>query len=285
MPVIEPEDQSIKCLKGIHLWHAGLSSCSQRVRICLAEKGQDFESHLINLLLGENASPDYQRIHPKGVVPALVIDGMLIIESIDIITVIDQHFKPHSLCPSNSAARADMLKMMKIADAAQPNLKLLTFAFLFSAAPPPPPDVAAHFQKHHRSESLKNFHRAAQNGFSRPQIEAAVNACHEDFIALEKALADGRTYLAGDTFSLADVSWMPNVHRFALFDWPFAKYRLLSQWFERVQARESYKTALLAWEPEEMLSAARHKIAERVAARDGVATYGALNHSFEEAGQ
>ncbi|MFT6272695.1 MAG: glutathione S-transferase [Dinoroseobacter sp.] len=32
---IEPIDQSLKTLTGLHLWHAPMSSCSQRVRLGL----------------------------------------------------------------------------------------------------------------------------------------------------------------------------------------------------------------------------------------------------------
>ena len=85
MPFIEPKDQTLKALTGLHLWHAPMSSCSQRVRIVLAETGQGFESHLVNLEKDEHASPEYQAIHPKGLVPALVDDGRLMIESVDII--------------------------------------------------------------------------------------------------------------------------------------------------------------------------------------------------------
>ncbi|MCY3873651.1 MAG: glutathione S-transferase N-terminal domain-containing protein [Rhodobacteraceae bacterium] len=84
MPEIEPIDQALKSLKGIHLWHAPVSSCSQRVRIALAECGKDYDGHLVDLEKDEHATPEYQRIHPKGLVPALIDDGRLYIESIDI---------------------------------------------------------------------------------------------------------------------------------------------------------------------------------------------------------
>ena len=77
MPEIEPADVSLKDLQGLHLWHAPLSSCSQRVRIVLSETGQAYESHLIDLERDEHASAAYQAVHPKGLVPALVHDGRL----------------------------------------------------------------------------------------------------------------------------------------------------------------------------------------------------------------
>ena len=36
MPTIPTSNPELTGLKGIHLWHGGLSSCSQRVRITLA---------------------------------------------------------------------------------------------------------------------------------------------------------------------------------------------------------------------------------------------------------
>ena len=52
-----------------------MSSCLQRVQITPAEANKNFESHLIKLEKSEHASSEHQRIHAKGLVPALVDDG------------------------------------------------------------------------------------------------------------------------------------------------------------------------------------------------------------------
>ena len=46
----------------IELHHNGLSSCSQKVRLVLAEKGLDFTSRDVNLVAGEQQSAQAQRI-------------------------------------------------------------------------------------------------------------------------------------------------------------------------------------------------------------------------------
>lgn len=269
MPVIASLDLSLKKLKGIHLWHAGLSSCSQRVRLTLHEKGLSFEGHEINLQAGENASPAYQKIHPNGLVPALVIDGALIIESIDIIAEIDRRFPQ----PALSFGSPDEAGVMQRADAAQPSLKLLTFAFLFSAAPPAPKAQQEAFQKNHNNKALRDFHLEAEKGFTRSRIEAAVRASTDDFEMLEGLLSDERPYLAGAHFSLADIAWMPNLHRYALFGWPFDKTPHLAKWFAMVGARKSYEQALLAWQPAFISDVIVPKIKQRRASGDGVETY------------
>lgn len=41
----------------MELYHFGFSTCSQKVRLVLAEKGLDFESHEVNLISGERTTP------------------------------------------------------------------------------------------------------------------------------------------------------------------------------------------------------------------------------------
>ena len=66
----------------LKLYNAAHSTCSQKVRICLAEKGLPFED--IKLDLGkakEHLRPDYLKINPNGVVPTLVDGDDIIIDS------------------------------------------------------------------------------------------------------------------------------------------------------------------------------------------------------------
>ena len=65
----------------LELYHAHHSTCSQKVRLCLAEKGLEFESQLINLATKEQLAPEYLEINPNGVVPTLVDDGRVVIDS------------------------------------------------------------------------------------------------------------------------------------------------------------------------------------------------------------
>ncbi len=247
MPEIEPQDQTLKSLKGLHLWHAPMSSCSQRVRIALAESGRSYESHLINLEQDEHATPEYQRIHPRGLVPALVEDGRLYIESIDIIGQVAGTDGPLTQYRSR--------ELLDMADAAQLDLKLLTFEFLFRADPPPPPDAAEAFQKSHQNEWLRQFRLDFANGFDANRLNSAIARTDRGFQHLDELLSDGRAYLERAAFTLSDIAWMPNVHRFRLMDWPFERTPHLQAWFDRITERSSYRQALLEWQPASVASA------------------------------
>ena len=84
MPEIIPTNQEVLSFRGLHLYHYGMSNCSQRVRMVLEEKGLPWTSHHLDLARNEHATPAYQGINPNGVVPTLVHDGKVIIESVDI---------------------------------------------------------------------------------------------------------------------------------------------------------------------------------------------------------
>ncbi len=269
MPEIEPKDPKLKALKGLHLWHAPMSSCSQRVRIALAEAGRGFESHLVDLERGEHASESYQKIHPDGLVPALVDDGHLIIESVDII----QHVSKGR----SALTRGVDGDLLKKADEVQRDLKLLTFEFLFRGAPEKDDAEARAFQENHKNEWLKQFYRDFAAGFSRERIDAAVNRVKSGFDRLDGILSDGRPYLSGTDFTVADIAWMPNVHRFELMGWPFENTPHLQRWFENVSRRPSYEQALVSWENPQVTGDFRAYSRKRHEEGTGIRRYGDLS--------
>jgi glutathione S-transferase len=65
----------------LELYHAHISTCSQKVRLCLAEKGLEWTSHPIEFFRGEHLTPAYLALNPNGVVPTLVHDGRPVIDS------------------------------------------------------------------------------------------------------------------------------------------------------------------------------------------------------------
>ena len=269
MPEIEPKDTSLKSLEGLHLWHAPMSSCSQRVRIALAETGKPFVSHVIDLERNEHASKAYQAIHPKGLVPALVEDGHLYIESVDIIQKVAGS--------DSSLANSASPELLKMADEAQLDLKLLSFEFLFRSRPPSRPEDAEAFQRNHQNDWLKQFRIDFAKGFDPERIDAAVRRTDDGFRHLDDLLSDGRRFLDGDEFSLSDAAWMPNFHRFNLMGWPFERTPSLKSWFDWVSARPSYQAALLDWQPEVVPGAFAEYTRERRAEGTDVRAFGGLS--------
>ena len=63
------------------LYHGDSSVCAAKVRLVLARKGIPFTSHLLDLSKGEQHAPAYLALNPHGVVPTLVHDGAVVLES------------------------------------------------------------------------------------------------------------------------------------------------------------------------------------------------------------
>ncbi|WP_413701944.1 glutathione S-transferase family protein [Psychromonas sp. KJ10-10] len=116
---------------GLHLLHSQGSSCSQKVRILLGELNQPWTAHAINLRKQENSSRWYLGINPHGVVPALVDNGTVHVESNDILAYLDQNyatenrffFKQDCIEASEAKALLDLEKSLHI------ELRILTIQF------------------------------------------------------------------------------------------------------------------------------------------------------------
>ena len=56
------------------------TACSLAVHAALEEAGLPFEPRAIDFAAGEQTSPDYLKVNPRGRVPALVVDGQVVTE-------------------------------------------------------------------------------------------------------------------------------------------------------------------------------------------------------------
>ncbi len=80
------------------------SSASYRVRIGLNLLGIAYESREVDLLKGEQASPDHLRRNPQGLVPALEIDGHVLTQSLAILEYLDET-RQAGLLPKDAVGR------------------------------------------------------------------------------------------------------------------------------------------------------------------------------------
>lgn len=89
------------------------SSAAFRVRIALNLKGLAYETVPIHLRRNDQAGPDYRRVNPQGLVPALELDGRTLIQSLAIIEYLDE---THPLPPLLPAAAADRARVRALAE-------------------------------------------------------------------------------------------------------------------------------------------------------------------------
>lgn len=236
--------------KGVHVLHFMGSSCSQKLRIFLNLKGIKWESHLVDLFTNENFTPWFLGINPRGLVPVLVHDGAVHIESNDIIQHLEKKFPTPRLIPSGH--ENEVTKLLKHEDDLHLDLRTLSFRFVF--APPGPPKPAESLKSyamngsgtvqgskdHDREIQIEFWERAAREGFTDERSRASAQKFQAEFEALDKRLSQ-HPYLIGDTLSVLDIAWFIYAHRLSLAGYPFARlHPRVSTWLEKLRARPEF---------------------------------------------
>jgi len=106
------------------------STAAFRVRIALNVKGVPYESVSLHLRSGEHQLPEYRRLNPQALIPALDDDGVVISQSLAIIEYLEEKFPQPPLLPKAAADRAQVRSMaLSVAADMHPlnNLRVLNF--------------------------------------------------------------------------------------------------------------------------------------------------------------
>lgn len=257
-------------LRGLHLFHYGGAPCPQRVRFVLAEKGirraadvrwnSEATAHLVaapgtyiaravSLPRQQNLGADYAALHPHMVVPALVHDGVLHIESVDIMNYVNDELPGPSLVPAGAAGETCQA-LLERASALQSAVRHLTYRFSLGSIAklkPAKQDEVHRLDAPDSPEQLGVFYRK----FSNNEIPEATFVDHlreleQGFAEVDARLAEhGRPWLTGDAFSMADIIWAVKVLRIHETGYPFgAAFPHLWAWFARVRARPGFQEAI-----------------------------------------
>jgi glutathione S-transferase len=232
--------------KGVHLFHFSGSSCSQKTRIVLNLKGIDWVSHPINLLKAENYSQWYLGINPRGLLPALVHNGDVYIESNDIVSYLDETFETPKLIPNNHRER--ILEQLNTEDELHLDLRTLTFGFclpkFLTGKPPAALDALESSAgtvegktDSHKKVQLAFWRELAEQGVTPDQAINSAKRFKKAFSSVEKQLAD-QAFLYGDEISIVDIVWFIYAHRLKSTGYPFKRLHPgLESWYRAILSR------------------------------------------------
>lgn len=91
------------------------SSAAYRLRIVMKLKGLAYREFFLDLSKGEHRSPDYLKVNPQALVPALVLpDGGVIMQSMAIIEYLDETHPEPALLPRDARGRARVRSLAQI---------------------------------------------------------------------------------------------------------------------------------------------------------------------------
>lgn len=236
----------------MELYHNETSTSSQKVRLVLAEKELAWESRHLNLWRGDQHAASYLSLNPKGVVPTLVDDGTVIVESTVIMEYLDDAYPNRPLRPAAAAERARMRWWTKQLDEgvhAATSTVSGGVAFRFQHLDNKSPDkLEAHLMK--TADPVRRARQREQilNGMETPLFAEAINRFDCLFTDMEAAL-DHSPWLAGESYSLADAALTPTLTRFDHLQFlGILDHRpRLADWYARVATRPSYHAAIADW--------------------------------------
>jgi glutathione S-transferase len=238
------------------LYHGVAAICSQKVRICLAEKGLDYEARDATGMLRD---PEYLKLNPGGYVPTLIHDGMALTESRIICEYLNDVFPQPPLLPENPYDRARVgLWTKQIDDTLHLNIFTLSCAVIFRhhyANMPPKQletDLPLDPTKRERTRDL------IANGENSRFVKIALDRFTRLIDDLERALT-ASTWLVGESYTLADCDYTPYMQRLTDLGLEFlwSNKPRVNDWFKRLRTRPSFGSVLTDWLPlEEVAKAA-----------------------------
>ena len=247
------------------LYHNDMSLCAQKVRVCLAEKGLDWESRHLVLRSAEHQQDWYLKLNRRAVVPTLMDDDKVIPESNVILEYLDERFPSPPLTPMDPYGRARMRLWTKQLDEDIHDQSAAIMSF----------GIAFRHQYLARGEAGKAMLEEIPNLFKRERrrdvIEHGTGSRH--FIVavkrmvllldeMEEALS-AAPWLAGD-YSLADVAFTPYLARLEHLNVlsMVGERRRVADWYERAKARPSFHQAIVKWENADYLKLMRERGSE-----------------------
>jgi glutathione S-transferase len=240
------------------LYHNDMSLCAQKVRVCLAEKGLEWENRHLALRAGEHQQPWYLALNRRAVVPTLVDGENVVPESNVILEYLEDAYPEPPLMPHDPFGRAKVRLWTKQLDEDIHDASAAILSF----------GIAFRHQYLERGEFGKKMLEQIPNIFKRerrrdvidkgPQSQHFVIAVERMVLLLdemEEALSK-TAWLAADSYTLADVAFTPYLARLEhlnILDM-IANRSHVSDWYARCKRRSSFQAAITKWENPNYLS-------------------------------
>lgn len=250
----------------LELYHGGTSVCSVKVRLVLAEKGLDWESHYLSLTKREHQTEAYRAINPNLKVPALVDDGVPLAESTVISEYLDDRYPDVPLKPEDPMERARMRLWTQQLDTgihAATGTVTYCIAYRYRRLALSKEEFEAYLAKKPVAEHRERSRDRIVNGVKSKLFAPSLARMEKMVKDMERQLSE-TPWLAGGSYSLADAGFTPYVNRLDQLQLSpmWADRPHVADWYDRIRARPSFATATGEWFDEESISLMAEKGAE-----------------------
>lgn len=253
----------------LELYHAGMSVCSEKVRILLAERNTPFIGHMLDLRAGDQQKADYLKLNPNAVVPTIVHDGHVVIESNIILEYLAEVLPGPSITTSSALGRTRMRYWTKQLDESLHQLtSVISFAigFRYQLLTKPRDEALSVLNKipdpFRRERQIDIY----ENGVQSSHFAPAVRRFDKMLGDMERDLTHS-AWLAGGDHSLADIAYTPYVNRLDQLQLAhmWGARPKVGRWFDTVRARPSFAMAYDGFMAKPVLDVMREKGLEATA--------------------
>ncbi len=212
---------------GFRLYTFFRNSAGQRVRTVLNLKGIEYDYVSIDTRPPKEAhlSPEYLKINPLGLIPALDHDGTILTQSMAILEYLEELYPEPSILPGDPAIRAQARAFANtVAGEMHALLNLSIFKFLGTDLALPPQAQADWYKRW------------------------AVRGCH----ALEEMLKDApdTRFAYGDYPTVADIALVPQYGNLRRMNVDLTPYPRLAEIVERCETLPAFQKAAPEAQPD-----------------------------------
>jgi glutathione S-transferase len=250
----------------LELYHHGSSACAAKVRFALGEKRLPWIGRYVDILRGEQFDAAFLALNPRAVVPVLVHDGNVIVESTVICEYLDETWPDVPIYPRLPLERAAVRIWTKAVDEElHPSCSAVTYAvshrhtILRSGGAGSFEEFLARGVREGTAARALKW-QWIEHGLAAPGVADKIRLYDAYLDKMERALAD-RDWLVGAHFSMADIAMTPYVNRLAALAmeglWQHGRLPRVEHWFERVRERPTFHAAFVEWLPRDLAAEMR----------------------------
>ena len=247
IPSEQIKTKEILAWKGLNLLNFRTSSCSQKIRIYLNLKKISWTSHSVNLAAGKNYTEWFLGINPKGLIPVLVDNGHVEIESNDILMYLEKKFPQNPLV--DELQQENMNILLKDEDNLHEDIRNIAYRYMFGGLGKKSSKGLEVFRNYKSSNSeldklkmkeVEFYETYSEEGITDKAVKKSlVNFC-ERYEKFEDDLSNQK-YLMGDKLSMLDLAWFIYSYRLYISGFPFRTlYPKVSTWFQDLYARNEF---------------------------------------------
>ncbi len=230
----------------------------RRVKLCLIEKKLPFRIVWLNLGLMDQKAPSYLKLNPTGMVPTLVHGDRVLFESNVINEYIDATFGEPPLVPSDPWGQAQMRMWFAFENDWGKPFRDAVYETMgkdrLKSAGLSAEQLRVEIAKRTPNEAYANF---AATVLTTPRndtlIEDRKRVLFEKIGLMDERLGDGRPWLCGEQFTLADIALVPRLEMFPVIGVNdiYERFPRVGEFAARVKARPSWERSLIRPEPGE----------------------------------